>query len=519
MKKEKSFIRQCIIQNLISTVAMFIIFIIIYTLQNKELAKSFPSIYDVLEYEEKIVNDEFEKIPIWKIKGASIMVYDTNNKILFVSDKNIQNEIKISDIEYVDEKFQTGEYIDYNVIKKDLTKQYYITKVKYEENTETLMDFAILNYNLEVQSGGLFEEKKQITERQFEFMNDSYKAGNYAAEKYEYETVNGQKRTMLFLYPQFTNENYDRAVANSNKCLLLAIPLVSFVIIIDAILYKNRLKNNMGKLEVIINNYEKGKVNEKEDEKLQKEFKPTVRKFKGVFEKLEKSKYEKNKIIANISHDLKTPLTAIMGYVQAFKDGIVPEEKKVQYLDAIYNKAELTTNLVNSLVEYTKLEHPEYQLKLEEEDINEFSREYMQSKRHEIENNEFLLECIIPDKINNYLIDKELMTRLYDNLISNSLKYNDKGTKILFKIEETMEETKIIIADNGKGIAEDIKDKVFESFVTGNEARTSGEGNGLGMSIVKNIVELHQGKIILNPQPELGYVTEFDIYFRKEKIK
>ena len=111
------------------------------------------------------------------------------------------------------------------------------------------------------------------------------------------------------------------------------------------------------------------------------------------------------------------------------------------------------------------------------------------------------------------------MTRLYDNLISNSLKYNDKGTKILFKIEETMEETKIIIADNGKGIAEDIKDKVFESFVTGNEARTSGEGNGLGMSIVKNIVELHQGKIILNPQPELGYVTEFDIYFRKEKIK
>lgn len=517
MKKERSFIRQCIIQNLISTLAMFIIFIIIYNLQNKELAKSFPSIYDVLEYEEKLTKDEFAKIPIWRIKGASIIIYDINNKILFASDKNIQNEIQISDIEYVEENFQTGEYIDYNVIKKDLTKQYYVAKVKYENDTETLIDFAILNYDLEVQSGGLFGDKKQITKRQFEFMSDSYKDGNYAAEKYEYETENGQKRTMLFLYPQFTNENYDRAVANSNKCLFLAIPLVSFVIIIDAILYKNRLKKSMNKLDVIINNYENGKENKEDDEKLQKEFKPTVRKFKGVFEKLEKSKYEKNKIIANISHDLKTPLTAIMGYVQAFKDGIVPEEKKEQYVDAIYNKAELTTNLVNRLVEYTKLEHPEYQPKFEEKDINEFSREYMQCKKHEIDTNGFLLECSIPDKANNYSIDKELMTRLYDNLISNILKYNDKGTKILFKIVETTDETKIIIADNGKGISKEIRDKIFEPFVTGNEARTSGEGTGLGMSIVKSIVKIHHGKIILNSQPELGYVTEFDIYFRKEK--
>ena len=128
---------------------------------------------------------------------------------------------------------------------------------------------------------------------------------------------------------------------------------------------------------------------------------------------------------------------------------------------------------------------------------------------------EFILDVKIPKKSCMFKIDKSLFSRLYDNLLQNSFKYNTKNTKILFEIVEEKNRILIVIADNGKGISKDIRNIIFDPFVTENEARTLGKWTGMGLSIVKRIVELHGGTIKLSEDPQEGYITEFNIELPK----
>ena len=516
MKKGKSFVRECVIQNMVSLIIILVIIVLIYSITNHTLEKSFPTIADLLDYEDKLENDEFEKIPLGRFKNSKILIYDENSKILYASDKSLENEIRDSDIGYINNYIQSEVYIVYNFIKKDKPGMYYVMKVRYEDGKEILIDYAKLNYDLEVMDGGLFGERKKITEFEFDLMNDIYKE-NYGIEKYTYETLEGNKRTLVFINPIFSTENYNETLRNVSHVYIIAIPVIIFVMIIETLLYKKRLKKIIEPLDTLINYYENNNIVENIDEKIAVELRPTARRFKELLEKIQKTKLEKNKIIANISHDLKTPMTAIIGYAQAFKDEIVPDDKKEQYIDAIYDKATLSTDLVNRLVEYTKLEHPEYKIKLEKKDINKFSRQYMKNKTHEITSKGFILESKIPNEEYNSLIDIELFIRLYDNLISNALKYNNSGTKILFEIEKEENKIKITIADNGNGISKEIRENIFEPFITGNKARTSGEGTGLGMAIVKNIMKLHKGRIELKEKAREGYITEFNIFIEEHE--
>jgi signal transduction histidine kinase len=114
-----------------------------------------------------------------------------------------------------------------------------------------------------------------------------------------------------------------------------------------------------------------------------------------------------------------------------------------------------------------------------------------------------------------YDLDVRLLFRLYDNLIGNAAKHNEPGTTVYFALEDRRFDIRITIADDGKGMPEELKKTLFNPFVTGNRARTSGGGTGLGMTIAKRIVDLHGGSIRLVDPPEEGKATEFEIIFHK----
>lgn len=510
--KRKSFIRNWIILNIISLVLVSTLAITISKIVNYKLERSFPILEDLLEYEDKLKKDEYSKIPLKKFNNCSIIIYDSDDRILYSSDKSVGEEIDLSDINFINEYYNLEHYIVYDFMKKD---EYYIMKVKVDEKTEEeeMIGFAVLNKELEVLRGKLFGEDSKISELQFDLMNGKYK--NYQIEKYQYENDKGEHRILVFIRPEFTNENYNKALDEANTLWLLAIPFIGLIILIEVMVYKRKLKKYIEPLNLLINSYRAPKERRIDENEISTEFQSVADNFKMLLDKIDKNEIEKNKLIANISHDLKTPLTAIKGYTQAFKDNIVPENKKEEYLNAIYDKTVIATDLINRLFEYTKLEHPEYKLNLKEIDINEFSREYFAQKYHEIEMKGFILETKIPEKKCKCLIDRELFIRLYDNLISNILKYNEKGTKIVFRLIENTDIVKIVIADNGTGIPENLREKLFEPFTTGNEARTSGEGTGLGMAIVKEIIDLHDGKIYLVNDKAKKYETEFNIELKK----
>lgn len=347
---------------------------------------------------------------------------------------------------------------------------------------------------------------------EFEFKLIRGEINEFDIEKYNYLNIDEEERTVIFVETKFTIENYEKVVSDTNKIWFVAIPGILIIIFIQMTMYKRRLLKSIEPLNDIISFYEDRKNEEMHKDDIPKEFIPLANNFKMLLDKIDKNKEEKNRMIANISHDLKTPLTAIQGYAQAFQDEIVPEDKKEQYINAIYDKTVIATKLINKLFEYTKLEHPKYNLKLEETDIVEFTKDYIERKKGETELEGYIIDSNLPDKKILCDIDKDLFIRLYDNLLSNSIKHNAAGTKILFMIHKDKDRVKITIADNGKGISSEIKNMIFEPFITGSEARTIGEGTGLGMSIVKTIVDLHGGKIVFNEKNVMqGYTTQFDI--------
>lgn len=209
--------------------------------------------------------------------------------------------------------------------------------------------------------------------------------------------------------------------------------------------------------------------------------------------------FEKNKMLADISHDLKTPVTVIQGYAKAVADGMVPKDREKYYLEVIAKKAELMTELIESFHEYSKMEHPDFSFTMERTDVCEFLRKYLAEKYQELELANVKMEINIPEKPYYINADTAMLRRIFENLIGNSMKYNTQGVSISVELTVSNDNkyTEIRFSDNGTGIPVHIRDHIFEPFITGNEARTAGTGSGLGLALVKKIVDGHNGSIRL----------------------
>ena len=217
---------------------------------------------------------------------------------------------------------------------------------------------------------------------------------------------------------------------------------------------------------------------------------------------------ERQQMIANISHDLKTPVTVISGYVDALADGKVPPEQQARYLAAIRSRTAALTQLINAFHEYSKVEHPRFVLQRRQVDLCEYLREYLAAKYDEIELAGFTLQVDIPETPCPCSLDPFELGRALDNLIGNSLRYNRLGTVLSVSLALDGTQAVVTVADNGHGIPADRLDTIFEPFVVGSDARNQG-GSGLGLSITRRIVELHGGSIGVESGPSTG--TAFTI--------
>ena len=217
---------------------------------------------------------------------------------------------------------------------------------------------------------------------------------------------------------------------------------------------------------------------------------------------------DRQKMIADISHDLKTPITVIAGYIDAICDGRVPPEDTKRYLKVIQAKAETLTELANAFHEYSKVEHPEFTLHPEDTDLCEYLREYLAGKYDEIDLAGFALEVSIPERPILCPLDRAQFRRVLDNLLSNALRHNRLGTVLFFSVSVREGQAVLRVGDNGAGIPPDRVQNIFDPFVVGSDARTGG-GSGLGLAITKRIVEQHGGTVSLAARPSPGWSTEF----------
>ena len=217
-------------------------------------------------------------------------------------------------------------------------------------------------------------------------------------------------------------------------------------------------------------------------------------------------------MLADISHDLKTPITVIQGYAKAINDGITDEATQRRYLDLIYKKSITVTELINTFHEYSKLDHPDFRAVRTQGDLCELFREYLAIKYEELDIAGYELETDIPDEPIMFSFDAGQLRRVFENLLSNCIKYNSSGTVLYASIKDNGSDIVIGIGDNGKGIPEAVRANIFEPFVVGSESRTDGKGSGLGLAICKRIVEAHGGKIALAESTEWSTLYEMTFY-------
>ncbi|MZK52678.1 sensor histidine kinase [Clostridium beijerinckii] len=213
-------------------------------------------------------------------------------------------------------------------------------------------------------------------------------------------------------------------------------------------------------------------------------------------EKEKEIEKNKDRLIVSVSHDLRTPLTSIIGYIKLIKEKHKEKDDINKYIDIIDNKSNRLEELINDLFEYTKL--TSCNIKLEKMDIslNELMRQVVEGMMAVCNQNALNILFEAPNEELNINVDPAKMVRVFENIISNAIRYSNKNSDINIKILKTENRAMVSIENEGKPIKEDELNKIFDMFYRTDESRNNRTGgSGIGLSIAKSIVELHGGKI------------------------
>ncbi len=300
----------------------------------------------------------------------------------------------------------------------------------------------------------------------------------------------------------------------------LFIAIITFSIGILSYLISRKIGTPLKRIEKGLISIGKGNYKNRLEFNGPKEFDVIKDTFNELLDKLNKSEGEKKqleeskkKLLADLTHDIKSPITSIKGFSQALVDGTIADENKDRYYKVINRKSDEVVDMVEELFQYVKMDTPDFKLNMQKKDICEILRRLIVKYYDDIENKGMELEFFIPEEKMYVQIDEINFFRALGNLVDNAVKYNKLGNKIkieLFKDEADTDKSKkvvIRVCDDGVGIKN--KDIVFNPFVREDESRKNDGGTGLGLSIVKKIIELHGGKIHITESAE--YKTIFEI--------
>ena len=262
----------------------------------------------------------------------------------------------------------------------------------------------------------------------------------------------------------------------------------------------------LGKLKTATQNIKEGNLDFEMDIQGNDEFSELCMDFEEMRLRLKESTEEKimldkesKELISNISHDLRTPITAVKGYVEGIMDGVADTPEKMdRYVRTIYNKTIEMDHLINELTFYSKIDTNRIPYTFSKLNVRDYFSDCAEDFRLELETEGICLEYVNEvDKDVQVIGDGEQIRRVMHNIISNSVKYMDKEPgRIRLLIRDVGDFIQVETEDNGKGISPRNLQYIFDRFYRGDASRnTSKGGSGIGLSIVKKIIEDHGGKV------------------------
>jgi len=247
--------------------------------------------------------------------------------------------------------------------------------------------------------------------------------------------------------------------------------------------------------------------------------------LKGAEQEMIVSKQSRDKLLSYISHELRIPMTAIIGYIEALRDGVIEgKEDRTEALDVIINKAKTLNHLIDDLFSLSQFESHQVSMNLTIADLVELS-DYL-AKVHEEKGPHAEIEVISRIERSKLkgkysVVDRERITQVVSNLVINAKKFSSAGgiVKLTFGLDKDSENYTISVSDKGTGISDKDLPYIFERFFSRGSGRKGGESSaGLGLTLTKEIVEAHKGTISVESKEDKGsiFTVSLPLYFENQ---
>ncbi|EKQ58150.1 MAG: histidine kinase,HAMP domain-containing protein,histidine kinase [Clostridium sp. Maddingley MBC34-26] len=478
-------------------------------------------------------NRHFKEYKNFKNNMSNSKMLQYIEKVVNITKERIEKSIRFELMMVIGICFLIS-FIFYSFTNSFLKREYNEPKITYDYDSiertaselakqiESANDNSKINGILENVSGG---EKSFITDLDGKVLYktknvveeniDIYSALKSAMTNVDYERIGevkeknyimpvkiaGERRYLIYSKIPEANITYN-TINTSNSSLALVLTFIVFIV--SFVVITNNKMKYLDEIAIGLKIIASGNLNYRIQERGTDEIKNIAFNInhmaKEIGDKIDAERdAEKTKtdLITNVSHDLRTPLTSVMGYIglvlqNRYKD----EEEMKEYLNIAFSKAERLKLLIEDLFEYTKLNNNGITLTKTKINLAEFLSQLIEELTPLLdENNLTVYKKFESEKI-SVLIDTVKMLRVFENLITNAIKYSYKPGEILIGLYQKDNTAIVLFRNKGDHLTKEKTEKLFDRFYRVDESRnTNTGGSGLGLAISKNIVELHEGKI------------------------
>ncbi len=465
------------------------------------------SVQSIADYEIELRNNTYDpSIPLDVILGSDgwlDIVNATDGSVIYSSTSEMREYLS-SELLCIQNYGDSVAVRSVEFATADGNSNYFISKT-YANGSDTPDEYLLVGSDLKVLSGNMpeFEGKTEFTQREFDLLVFNPCHTGQEMQKYQFTSRDG-----TVCYAIYLDTNNDEATPPWLFVIITILGVAGLFITALGfyIRYINKhVQRPINALGTAMEDFAKSGYREKLNYNGSKDFEHLVATFNEMVDLLNASEEQRlalekdrQRMLAGLSHDLKTPMTVIEGFSKAIRDGVVSEEDKPKYLNLIISKSEYMSELINEFYEYSKLDHPDFTLHTQKTDLVEFVRSFLANKYDEFDIRGYELQANLSESRLMVSLDREQFTRVLDNLVGNFFKYTKPGSTLTVEEKEEGEDACVYIMDNGGGIPESARGDIFAPFVVA-EASRSKQGTGLGLAVCKKIVNAHGGNISLLP--------------------
>ncbi len=273
-------------------------------------------------------------------------------------------------------------------------------------------------------------------------------------------------------------------------------------------LYIRRVMKPLRSLTLAAEAVSEGDFSRRVDEDAPKEIAGVARAFNAMSGRLADTERSRREFVANVSHELRSPITSIAGFAQGMADGTIPAEEHPKYLQLVNNESRRLAKLVEDLLALSRLEREDAALELTSFNLCEMFRRAVIRRVNDLERKRIEIVTDFPEDPCMVRADSDRMEQVVVNLVDNALKFTPEGGHITLSARREGDLVTAAVADDGQGISEADKPHIFDRFFTADRAHTSGQGTGLGLPICRRILEMHGQRVWLARSAE-GEGAEF----------